>query len=239
MIEINLIPDVKKELLKAQRARTIVISGAIITSIIAGGVVVLLLAYIYGFQGLREASLDGEIKDQAATLAEVEDLSKILTIQNQLTKIESLNEQKQIDSRIFNVISAVVPPEPNSVQISKVEIDAEASTIMLDGQTRAFDSMEVFKKTLDSAIVVYTEAGEEVSLPLSTNLDTGQVAYGVDANNQKVVLFSLSFEYPEELFSSSIASIDIKLSVDGNVTDSYLGIPRSIFTTPAVREGAN
>jgi hypothetical protein len=239
MIEINLIPDVKRELLKAQRTRTYVISGAIITSIIAGAVIVLLLIYIYGFQGIRSARLDADIERENATLTSVEDLSKILTIQNQLAAMSGINEQKKIDSRIFDVVAAVVPPGPNSVAISGITLDAATKTITLEGQTRAFDSMEVFKKTIDSAIVEYPDGEGTASVPLADNIDTGQVSYGTDANNTKVVIFTLSFEYPEELFSTANSSVTIRLSVNGNVTDSYLGIPRAIFTTPAVRDPEN
>lgn len=104
MIEINLIPDVKRELLRAQRARSIVISGAILTSIVAAAVVVVMLVYIYGVQSLRHYTLDQDIKSQSSELSKVEDLSKILTIQNQLTTMKDLNDKKQIDSRIFNVL---------------------------------------------------------------------------------------------------------------------------------------
>lgn len=234
MIEINLIPDVKKELLRAQATRTAVISGAIITSIIAGGLVVALLLYVYGVQAVRSNLAEQEIKDQYATLSKVEDLSKILTIQNQLATMSNLNDSKKIDSRLFDVLAAVVPPEPNSVQISQINIDAEDSKITLDGQTRAFDSMEVFKKTLDSAIVVYTDKdNEKHEVKLAESLNSSEVSYGENSNGDKVLLFSISFEYPEELFSPSVKDVTIKLSINGNVTDSYLGVPRSIFTERA------
>ncbi len=233
MIEINLIPDVKKELLKAQSARAAVISGSIITSIIAGGIVVALALYVFGVQTVRQDLTTKEINDQYKTLSEVEDLSKVLTIQNQLTKMDQLNENKKIDSRIFSVLSAVVPPAPNDVQISQIDINAADSVITLDGQTRAFDSMEVFKKTLDSAIIVYKEGDEEKTVKLTDELNAGEVSYGENANGEKVVMFSIKFKYPTELFSSSIPAVTIKLNVNGNVTDSYLGIPRSIFTERA------
>lgn len=233
MIEINLIPDVKKELLKAQSARAAVISGSIITSIIAGGIVVALALYVFGVQAVRQDLTTKEINDQYKTLSEVEDLSKVLTIQNQLTKMDQLNENKKIDSRIFSVLSAVVPPAPNDVQISQIDINATDSVITLDGQTRAFDSMEVFKKTLDSAIIVYKDGDEEKTVKLTDELNAGEVSYGENANGEKVVMFSIKFKYPTELFSSSIPAVTIKLNVNGNVTDSYLGIPRSIFTERA------
>lgn len=233
MIEINLIPDVKQELLKAQRFRAVVISSAIVTGIVAIGAIVLLLVYIYGVQSLRHYSLDETIKTESTKLSKVEDLSKILTIQNQLATMKELSANKKIDSRIFDVLTAVVPPAPNAVQLSSVNVDNETSTITLEGQTRAFDSMEVFKKTLDSAVIVYTQDGEEKTVKLATSMDSGDVTYGSNANNEKVVVFLLKFEYPEELFSTIASTISIKLSVNGNVTDSYLGIPRSIFTQPA------
>lgn len=236
MIEINLIPDVKRELLKAQRARTYVISGAIITSIIAVGVVVLLLLYIYAVQGLRERNLNSDITRENAALSEVQDLSKILTIQNQLATMSTINAEKKVDSRIFDVVAAIVPPEPNSVAISGINLDAETKTVTLEGQTRAFDSMEVFKKTIDNAIVQYQQDGKTESVPLANKIDAGQVSYGTDENNNKVVIFTVTFEYPDQLFSTKYSGVVIKLNVNGNVTDSYLGIPRAIFTTPAVKD---
>lgn len=233
MIEINLIPDVKQELLKAQRTRAAVISAAILTCIIAGGIVVSLALYVFGVQTVRGAFADQQIKDGAAKLAQVEDLSKMLTIQNQIDTINILSDKKKIDSRMFDVLSAVIPPAPNEVQISELKLDTETGTITLDGQTRAFDSMEVFKKTIGSSIIVYNEEGEEKQVYLASEISTSDVSFGENDSGQKVLRFTLSFKYPEELFSAKIPVITIKLSIDGNVTDSYLGIPKSIFTERA------
>lgn len=232
MIEINLIPDVKLELLKAQRTRAMVISGSILTSIIAGGIIVVLVLYL-GVQGIRGSLVDQAIKDGYAKLSSVEDLSKMLTIQNQINRIDELNETKKIDSRVFDVLLAVVPPAPNAVQVSQVSLNTEETTISIEGQTRAYDSMEVFKKTIESSTIVFTENDEEQQVKLAGDISTSNISYGEDPNGQKVLRFNLSFTYPPELFSAKIPVLTIKLSVDGNVTDSYLGIPRSIFTERA------
>lgn len=233
MIEINLIPDVKRELLKAQRTRTAVISGSIVVSIVVGAIVVALALYVYGVQTVRSALLDNQIKDGAAKLATVQDLSKILTIQNQLSRISELNGQKNIDSRLFDVLSAVIPPEPNSVQVSLVAVDAEAKTIRIEGQTGGYDSMEVFKKTLDSAIINFSEDGKTSTEKLATDISVSDTSYGSNSENQKVLRFVVTFTYAEMLFSPDISGVTIKLDVSGNVTDSYLGIPKSIFTERA------
>ncbi|MFZ1250356.1 MAG: hypothetical protein WAR37_02825 [Candidatus Microsaccharimonas sp.] len=232
MIEINLIPDVKRDLLKAQRTRAAVVTVAIFTSIIAGGVVVLLVLYMLGVQTIRGAYLDGEIKTQAAKLESVEDLSKILTIQHQLSKISELNDQKNIDSRVFDVLTAVIPPEPNSVQVSQLVVNDEEKTIRIEGQTRGYDSMEVFKKTLDSALVNFRENDQDGTVKLATDISASDISYGANADNQKVLRFTMTFTYAEELFSPNATNVVIKLSLNGNVTDSYLGIP-NIFTERA------
>lgn len=233
MIEINLIPDVKQELLKAQRTRATVISASILTCIIAGGLVVALVLYVFGVQFARGAYLDGAIDKGNTKLSQVTDLSKMLTIQNQIDHINQLNDTKQIDSRLFDVLSAVIPPAPNSVQVSNVSLDAETSTLTLEGQTKAYDSMEVFKKTLDSSLIVFTQDGTEQQIKLASDISTTNISYGENSEGNKVLRFTLSFKYADELFSAKVPAVTFKLSVNGNVTDSYLGIPKSIFTEKA------
>lgn len=233
MIEINLIPDVKQELLKAERVRSLVISFSIVAGLAALGVVALLAVYVFGVQTVRSALSDEAIKSGSAQLAGVEDLSKVLTIQNQLSKIDELNSQKKIDSRVFEMLDAVIPPPPNSVQISTLAIDAEESTITLEGQTPSYDSLEVFKKTVDGAVMTYTVEEQPAETKLATDISTSDVSFGEDSGGAKVLRFTLTFVYPDELFSPSVPGIVIKLTNAGNVTDSYLGIPKSIFVQRA------
>jgi len=234
MIEINLIPDVKQELILAQRVRSVVISSSIFAGIIALAIVALLAVYVFGAQTIRSALADDNIKKGSEQLATVEDLSKVLTIQNQLSKITELNGQKKIDSRIFDVLSAVIPPAPNDVQVSNLLINGELSQLSIEGQTRLFDNLEVFKKTVDGAVITYKDGDEEYEVKLASNISTSDISYGEDTNGAKVLRFTLRFTYAQELFSPAVPSIVIKLTNQGNVTDSYLGIPKSIFAPRAV-----
>lgn len=237
MIEINLIPDVKQELLRAQRSRTMVITGSIFASIVAAGVVVLLLLYVFGVQTVRSNVLDDDIKKGAANLSQVEDLSEMLTIQNQLKKIAELDSQKNISSRMFDMLSAFTPTGDNAAQYSQVSINTDETSILLEGQTRAYDSMEVLKKTLANAMIEYADGDEKIAVNLASNISTANVSFGEDASGQRVLRFELTFTYPEELFSSAISTPTFRLSQalldDNNVTDSYLGIPRALFTQRA------
>jgi len=241
MIEINLVPDVKQELIRARSIRAAVVSVSIIATIAAIALVVLLSIYVFGVQTLRNTVADDAIKKGGAQLASVEDLSKVLTIQNQLTKINALNDAKQIDSRVFTMLQAVIPPEPNQVQISTASIDATTKTITLEGQALTYPAVEAFKKTIGAAYVRYkdtTDAQQDV--PLATDISLTNVSFGEDSTGTKVLRFTISFTNAEELFSQTITNPTIVLINGGNVTDSYLGIPKSIFVDKAADvKGAN
>lgn len=238
MIEINLVPDVKQELIHARMVRSAVVSVAIIVTIAAVALVAVLAIYVYGVQTVRNAVADTDIKNGSSKLSSVEDLSKILTIQNQLTKLSALNDGKTIDSRVFDMLQAVIPPAPNSVQISSLTVDSDAGTIKLEGQTPSYPSLETFKKTIGLANVRFKDAdGKQIDVVLASNLSIANISYGEDATGSKVVRFDVTFTYAPELLSPGTKSPTIVLIDGGNVTDSYLGIPKSVFTDRATDTG--
>lgn len=236
MIEINLVPDVKQELIKAQRTRSTVIAGAVFVGIASVATVVVLAMYVFGVQALREKLADDAITKGINTLKNVDDLPKTLTIQNQLTKISALTADKTINSRIFDVLRAIIPPAPNDVQISSLTIDSETGSISMEGQAvNSFAALETFKKTIESAKINYKDASKKAQTPvdLASDISTSNTSYGESSTGAKVLRFSLSFLYAPELFSIENSDIAIFISVNGNVTDSYLGIPKSIFAEKA------
>jgi Tfp pilus assembly protein PilN len=234
MIEINLVPDVKQELIKAQRVRSAVISVSILIGIISAGAVTALAIYAFPVQTLRNVVVDASIKKGGDQLAGVTDLSKTLTLQNQLTKISSLHDSAPIDSRIFDVLQAIIPPAPNAVQISDLTVDATSNTITIDGQAaNSYAAVEVFKKTIDGALVKYTSDGTASSVGLASNVSTSNTSYGEDATGVKVLRFTLSFSYAPELFSALSTNTTVTIAAQGNATDSFLGVPKSIFVDRA------
>ena len=234
MIEINLIPDVKQELIRARRARSAVVSGAIITSVVAVAVVAVLAIYVYAVQTVRGVVADDAIKSGSSKLAAVEDLSKMLTIQNQLTKMSALNDAKSIDSRVFDMLAAVIPPAPNSVKISKATVNSTDKAMILEGQTPAYPALETFKKTIDAAYVQCNDSdNKQQRVALASNVSISEISYGEDETGAKVVRFTITFDYAKELLSPLVTNPVIVLMDGGNVTDSYIGIPKSIFADRA------
>ncbi len=235
MIEINLVPDVKQELIKAQRVRATVISFSILIGFVTAGIVTVLSIYVFGVQSIRSGLDDTAITDGAKKLTSVQDLSKTLTIQNQLTKLSAMHASKNIDSRIFTVLSAIIPPAPNTVQISTLTIDSVAGTISLEGQAaNSYAAVEVFNKTISGAQINFTGSdGSSQHEPLASSVSVSNTSYGQDSSGAKVLRFTIVFNYAPDLFAPSSTNLTVVNSTSGNATDSYLGVPTSIFVDRA------
>lgn len=235
MIEINLVPDVKQELIRAERVRAIVISVAMLTGIAAVGIVIAIGAWVLIVQTARGALLDNTIKSESAQLSAVKDLESSLTIQNQLGMLPALHEGKNTNARIFDTLATISPAAPNEISISKLVIDAENKTIAIEAQAAGgYSALEVFKKTIAATKFHFTKDGSEEVRPLAVSISDGERSYGEDAEGKTVLRFALTFEYPEELFMAYVK--DAKLVGPGSktdVTDSSLGIPKSLFSPKA------
>lgn len=235
MVEVNLVPDVKQELIRAQHVRSLIVTFSILTAIAAVGIVVALALWVFGAQELRSTLTDNKIKSEHAKLVAVEDLESSLTIQNQLEVLPDLHESKQIDSRIFDVLTVISPAPPYNVSISKLEIDAEEQTIEIEAQAvGGYPALEVFKKTIAATEFHFTSPnGSKEVLQLTTNMSDSDRSYGENADGQKVLRFGLTFEYPEELFAPYLKDARVVGPDKTNVTDSFLGIPKSLFSPKA------
>jgi hypothetical protein len=234
MIEINLVPDVKQELLKAQRVRASVISTAILVGIAAVGVVVILAIWVFIVQTARGVISDNTIKNESQKLSSVEDISNTLTIQNQLSKLSKMHDEKSIDSRIFDILTTINPPEPNNVAITNLSLDSSASTVKIEAQAiNGYPALDVFKKTINATTFQFTQDGQKQSVHLASGMNDSDRSYGENASGAKVLRFTLTFTYPEQLFSKSAQSATIVAPDRTNATDSFLGVPQSLFTQKA------
>lgn len=235
MIEINLVPDVKQELIRAERVRSVVISMTILVGMVAIGAVILLVVYVFGFQKTRDIFSENTIKTESAKLLAVEDIESSLTIQNQLSALPALHEGKYIDSRVFDLLTTINPAAPNDISISKLGINTTDKTITIEAQAvGGYPALEVFKKTIAATEFRFagTDNTEESRL-LTTSMSDGDRSYGENADGVRVLRFSLTFEYPEELFAPYLQNARIVGPDRTNVTDSNLGVPKTLFSPKA------
>mgnify|MGYP006920011125 FL=1 len=238
MIEINLLPNVKRELLKTRAMRNRVIS----ISFLVGGAsiaAVVVLALILGSQIAAEAVQNGVIKDRNDKLMAVEDLNKVVTIQNQLTKINEQHSGKKINSRIFDVVTAVNPVAPNNVSFSDIKVNPESKTITLEGSAvNGYSALETLKKTILNTKVQTTDGDKSSEVSLTKEIKDGDTSFGENSEGKKVLQFSFSFEYAEELLAPANNGTVSILTPTGkvDVTDSRQGIPDSLFKSNSKKQ---
>ena len=238
MIEINLLPNVKRELLKTRAMRNRVIS----ISFLVGGasiVAVVVLALILGSQIAAEAVQNGVIKDRNDKLMAVEDLNKVVTIQHQLTKINEQHSGKKINSRIFDVVTAVNPVAPNNVSFSDIKVNPGSKTITLEGSAvNGYSALETLKKTILNTKVQTTGGDKSSEVSLTKEIKDGDTSFGENSEGKKVLQFSFSFEYAEELLAPANNGTVSVLTPTGkvDVTDSRQGIPDSLFKSNSKKQ---
>jgi Tfp pilus assembly protein PilN len=232
MIEINLVPDVKLELLKARRQRRTVISASIVLTVIAAAALVLLAFYAFGVQAIANGLADNGIKDESKKLQSVKDLSKTLTIQNQLSQLAALHGDKNISSRIFDILTATIPSGTNAVSITQLTLDADTKQISLQGQaSNGYEALEVFKKSIAKTTFQYSEGGKvQQPINIATAISLGERSYSEDSDGNKVLTFAISFTYPDQLFKPTSQQGKIVGPERQRVTDSAEGVPASLFT---------
>ena len=150
--EINLVPEIKYQMLKSMRFRKvssfvcIIVAGVIGLTTIIFGVVVLI-------QNSTLASQDVKIENMAKKIEEFSSMDDFLTLQSQLNAIQTVNDNKQVLSRIFGVLSMLRPQGGDQLTLSKVSINMEDDTVTMEGQADAgvepfydYRVLESFKK---------------------------------------------------------------------------------------------
>lgn len=230
MIEINLIPDVKRELLRARMTRNVVISVSTLIGVAAVSIVVI-LGLIFGGQLAAEAFQDRAIKDKSSALLAVEDLDKTLTIQHQLGTLKQAVADKSIQSRLLDVLGAINPPAPNQVKIAILKLDPANKTISIEGSAEnGYLALEVFKKTISTSQVQFRQDKQDKQQPLASDIQAGEANFGENAEGKRVLRFSFTFTYPDELFMNAKDPVTVVTPAGRtDVTDSKLGVPASLF----------
>jgi len=234
MIQINLIPDVKREYLRARVVRNTAISISILIGLASVGVVVLVGA-ILGGQAIREANFDGRIKGEHSKLADIGPLNEALTLQHQLATVSTLDQGKTVTSRLFQVLQAINPSGENSVRFTMVRASPDKNQISLEGiAANGYPAAEALKKTIMNTKLSYKEDNEAVENDLASNVTDGVASYGEDSSGQRVLRFAMTIDYNSNLFSNTITSMKINGPTGSiNVTDSKIGVPNSLFSVPA------
>ena len=183
-------------------------------------VLILTMSYVYVVQGSQIANYDKKIKASTASIntknAQVDDINKVLTVQNQLKSLDTLHAEKPIMSRIFDYLTKLTP---SNITIAKIQItNAETKTIDMQGSTDTLESINKFVDTLK--FTTYKPGGEnteEVTVFKSVVLNS----FGRDKEGAS---YTVSFTYDPVIFESS-SSVNGLVVPNKTTTRSELGRP--------------
>lgn len=220
MIQVNLLPDVKRDYLRAQQSKHIFTMISILASIVAVSLMVLLFAYVQVVQPRHRANLQIDIDKNLEELKNKEDAVKIVTVQGVLEQIPSLQDKKLITSKLFEYLPAFTPRD---VSYTEIQLDLGTNTISLSGNTTTLERANVLANNLKSASFAYKQGDSEQTMtPFSSIVFQSLGKTEGDAGN-KNVSFQIDFTLNPLMFDQK--TTDTKLTV--NATSEELLLPTS------------
>ena len=153
--EINLVPDVKSEMIKALKLRNLIFFICLITCCVAAGLM-LIFGLIVGGQGLALNNKKELLSQMSLRINDYDDLSDFLTLQDQVDKLNRTADEKNLLSRTFNILLALQPTNGDVVEISDLTVNLDDSTLTFHAQADAknepfidYNVLDAFKKSMN------------------------------------------------------------------------------------------
>lgn len=190
MVQFNLLPDVKLEYVRARHTKYLL---TFISFVVGAAALTVFLFSLFVVNVVQKKSLSDLNRDIAAystQLKETKDLSKMLTVQNQLSTLTTLHEGKPVTSRLFGYIGQLTPAKAT---LNKLNIDFAAQTITIGGTAPSLDTVSLYTDTLKAT--KYTVEGSEDKQKAFS--DVVLSSFGRD---EKGAQFTITMKYQPDLF---------------------------------------
>ena len=145
MIQINLLPDITIQYIKARRQKRLVMLGSTIASIAAVAIFIFLIVMVDVLQKKNLSDLNRDITSNSQQLQNTPNLNKILTVQNQLDSLTALHGKKPVTSRLFAFLPQVTPAHTT---IEKLNADFSKNTLSISGEADGPTTVNTYVDTL-------------------------------------------------------------------------------------------
>jgi len=145
MIQFNLLPDVKLQYLRVRRTQHMVITVSIIAIAVSMFVMIVLIGTVDGIQKKDLSDLKGSIATDSDQLKSTPNVSKILTVQDQLEALTGLHNSEPVASRLFNYVKDVTP---SAASISQLNVDFTQNNVSITGSAPSLDVVDTYTDTL-------------------------------------------------------------------------------------------
>lgn len=215
MIQLNLLPDVKLEYIKSRRYRRLVTVIASVVTLVAILIMGLLFVNVKVLQARHLHDLNNTIQSTMAKLKGNTNLNKVLTIQNQLNSLPSLEDQKPVASRLVgasNTPGFLTEVTPTKASIGTFDVDFTAHTFSIKGTADTIYTVNQYADTLK-----FTKYAMNGDTSHEQNAFSNVVMSDFGYNQDGTVYFTLTCNYDPNLFD-----IQQKVTLD---------VPKNFITT--------
>lgn len=239
MIQFNLLPDVKLEYVKARTRKRMLIGTSVIVAAVFFGLFLMLLLFVKVNQAKYMSDLSKDINSNVKKLQSKKDLDKVLTIQNQLSSLPALHDQKVVSSRLTDYLVQLVPSQAT---VSSITVDFSTNKIELQGNADSLGTVNKFVDTLKFTDYKTADGSDKSGKAFSNVvLESFSVDKKSKAGTAGSASFTLSFNYDPVIFSNIKAERDgekpVSLSVPSIIsTRSETEKPAALFTSPGAQQ---
>lgn len=231
--EINLVPDIKNDMIKALKLRNFIFFLCIVIASAAAGAV----AIVGSIAGGQQAAVNGKkatLDEMTKTISSYSDLSEFLTVKDQLGNIANITSNKTLLSRTFGILSALIPTGADRITISELNINlsGDAPTFNFDAQANAgeppyidYNVLDSFKKSMsymryDYGSYVDKEGATIPAYCMIENGPDGATLYDVDRGYYAYWLITGDGCHPSFEEEDEDDSTDSSTSSDTNSSDN-------------------
>jgi Tfp pilus assembly protein PilN len=201
MIQFNLLPDVKMQYVKAKRTKRLIISTATLVSIGSIVIVGILFSVVQFGQKTHIKGLTEDIKSETAKIQATEGINELLTVQNQLTLLPGLHENRPETSRLFDYVTFM---SPNGIQVLSLSFDAGSSSIVIQGSADKISTVNKFVDNIKAITYKTQDNSEALGAPAFS-----QVATQLSGDNLEAS-FRIQLVFDPVIFSNT-QEIEMKL----------------------------
>ena len=197
MIQLNLLPEVKIKYIKTEKIKATVQTLTILLSIIF----IVITGLFYGYTVLQKnqiTNLSKSISQESAKFSSFKNINNILTVQNQISAINTLKSQTPNANRLTGYLNEIIPVNAN---ISTLNINFQANTIVISGNADTVYTINLLVDSLKSA--TFSVKGVSGTSPAFSSVILSSVGNGANSggNSGLNASYSISFNFNPILFN--------------------------------------
>ncbi|HUA13216.1 MAG TPA: PilN domain-containing protein [Candidatus Sulfotelmatobacter sp.] len=221
MIQINLLPDVKLEFVRSQKLKRLILGVSAIACVCSIALLIVLLS-VDGLQKKHLNDINGDISNYKSQLQNKPNISQILTVQNQLNSITTLQAGKPQAARVFGYLNLLTPV---TVSLNSLSLNFTEKTMVITGNANNPGSVNQYVDNLKDT--TYTSNSSPTPKPAFNDVVLTSFSYSNSGSSSQPASYTINLSYDSNIFSNTQ---QVKLSVPTSTTVNYANSSSDAFS---------